>query len=354
MKKKLWIILSAAAVAVITVVALSIVLTRPEVLQLSINGKTVDQEEYLQVMNNEIYTVTQLFTTKYGTTVDSEFWETDFNGEIPYRVLADHTIEKLKNLQAVYGLAKEKGYIDSADYQALLTRFEKENHSRKEKIEKGEPVYGLSEFTLDLYMEYEMDAIQKEYCSDLNNEGMQLSEEDINAYYEEKKDILFQKDDDIELSYIKIDPVLEGLDELQMETLQREMENLYKQVDGDSPMSSLITENQLLFPYYHNQKILSAEMGSQSKTIGDVLELAAGLKKGECTQVIEQNGTLYLIQCTDRVEYDYLPLTEVKDNIEKNLREQRYNELIAEKAQNAVLEGDLDDVYAFTLENIKK
>ena len=95
-------------------------------------------------------------------------------------------------------------------------------------------------------------------------------------------------------------------------------------------------------------------MGSQSKTIGDVLELAAGLKKGECTQVIEQNGTLYLIQCTDRVEYDYLPLTEVKDNIEKNLREQRYNELIAEKAQNAVLEGDLDDVYAFTLENIKK
>lgn len=354
MKKKLWIILPAAAVVVTAAIVLVVFLTRPPVLQLSINGEKVDQDEYLHVMNNEVYDVTQKFTTEYGAKVDSEFWEQDFHGQVPYRVLADNTIEKLKNLHAVYGLAKEKGYVDSSDYQALLTRFENENSSRKEKIENGEPVYGLSEFTLDLYMEYEMDAIQKEYCSDLNNEGMQLSEEEINVYYEENKDTLFQKDDDIELSYIKIDPVLEGLDNAQMETLKQELENLYKQVDEDSPMSSLITGNQLLFPYYHSQKVLSAEMGAQSKVIGDVLELAAELKKGESTQVIEQNGTLYLIQCTDRVEYDYLPLEEVKDNIEKNLREQHYNELIAKRAQSAVVDGNLEDVYTFTLQNIKK
>lgn len=354
MKKKLWIILPAAAVVAIAAIMLVFFLTRPPVLQLSINGEKVDQDEYLHVMNNEVYDVTQTFTTEYGANVDSKFWETDFYGKVPYRVLADHTIEKLKHLRAVYGLAEEKGYIDSAGYQALLTRFENENSSRKQKIENGEPVYGLSEFTLDLYMEYEMDAIQKEYCSDLNNQGMQLSEEEINAYYEENKDILFRKDDDIELSYIKIDPVLEGFDESQMETFEQELENLYKQVDENSPMSSVITGSQLLFPYYHSQKVLSAETAAQSKAIGDVLELAAELKKGECTQVIEQNGTLYLIQCTDRVEYDYLPLEEVKDNIEKNLREQHYNELIAERAQNAVLEGNLEDVYTFTLENIKK
>ena len=354
MKKKKWMILPAVAVVVVAAVAVAVFLTRPTALSLAINGTDVEQEEYLRVMNNEIYGVTQQFTTEFGAKIDQEFWEKDFNGKVPSRVLADNTIEKLKSLRAVYELAKEKGYVDSAGYRDLLTRFEKENKSRQEKVEKGETVYGLSEFTLDLFIEYEMDAIQKAYCGDLNNEGMQLTDAEIEAYYEEKKASLFTKDDDVEYSYLKIDTLNEGLSEAQIKELRQELEALYKQIGPDTSMDSLITGNELLFPYYHSQKILSAESGSYSKVMGDVMELGAALKKGENTQVLEVNGTLLLIQCNDRVEYDYRPLEEVKANIEKNLREQHYDELVAQRAKNAVVSGDLERVYTFTKENIKK
>lgn len=354
MKKKKWLILPAVAVVVIAAVAVAVFVTRPAALSLAINGTDVEQEEYLRVMNNEIYGVTQQFTSEFGAKIDQEFWEKDFNGKVPSRVLADSTIEKLKSLRAVYELAKEKGYVDSAGYRDLLTRFEKENKSRQEKVEKGEAVYGLSEFTLDLFIEYEMDAIQKAYCGDLNNEGMQLTDAEIEAYYEEKKALLFTKDDDVEYSYIKIDTLNEGLSEERIKALRQELEALYKQIGPDTSIDSLITGNELLFPYYHSQKILSAESGSYSKVMGDVMELGAALKQGENTQVLEVNGTLFLIQCNGRVEYDYRPLEEVKANIEKNLREQHYDELVAQKAKNAAVSGDLERVYAFTKENIKK
>ena len=68
-----------------------------------------------------------------------------------------------------------------------MERLEDENASRKEKIEAGEPVYGLSEYTLDLFMEYEVSSFRERYCNDKTNAGMDLTEEEILAYYESRE-----------------------------------------------------------------------------------------------------------------------------------------------------------------------
>ena len=68
-----------------------------------------------------------------------------------------------------------------------MRRLEDENASRKEKIEAGEPVYGLSEYTLDLFMEYEVSSFRERYCNDKTNEGMDLTEEEILEYYESQE-----------------------------------------------------------------------------------------------------------------------------------------------------------------------
>ena len=80
-----------------------------------------------------------------------------------------------------------------------MRRLEDENASRKEKIEAGEAVYGLSEYTLDLFMEYESSSFKERYCNDTENEGMDLTEEEIREHYESREWIVGESGDKLEL-----------------------------------------------------------------------------------------------------------------------------------------------------------
>ena len=323
-------------------------------LDLTIGGMKIGEDEYLEAMQQEVYDTTQHFYAEYDAVVDSDFWEKDFGGEIPYKLLTERTIERLKQEKAVYGLAAEKGYIDSAGYDALLERFENENKIRADKIENGEPVYGLSEFTLELYMEYEKDSLQKKYCEDLDNEGMTLTDEEREEYYDKYKDALFVKDDDITLEFIRIRYELEELDEGIYQDLKTRMTDVYNKIDAEHTVKSLAEADAGLKPYLYEETILSGEYISKGKTLEDVIGYAAELKPGESTQVIDENGTLYLIQCTARTEYDYQPLEEVINNIDKELREQHYNAIIQERASGLEVDADMEKLYFFTEKNIKK
>lgn len=144
-------------------------------------------------MNQQIYDVSNELTENRDIQIDEKFWETEIEGTVPYKKLADQTIEQLKYYRAVYETAIEEGYVEYADYEHMIKRMEEENKMRAEKIENGEPVFGLSKFTTELYMEYEMDSFQKRYCENLKNEGMEITEEERVQYYEKNKDALFQK-----------------------------------------------------------------------------------------------------------------------------------------------------------------
>ena len=157
-----------------------------ERLHLRINGTEIAEEEYLQAVKAVRYDVAAYFAGTYGAKEEDSFWSEESGGEIPCEKLAEEAVERLKYIHAVYGLAEEKGYIDDAGYDALVERLEDENASRKEKIEAGEPVYGLSEYTLDLYMEYEVSSFRERYCNDKTNEGMDLTEEEIREHYESR------------------------------------------------------------------------------------------------------------------------------------------------------------------------
>ena len=134
---------------------------------MNIHEKPISKEEYLYVMNQQIYDVSNELTENRDIQIDEKFWETEIEGTVPYKKLADQTIEQLKYYRAVYETAIEEGYVEYADYEHMIKRMEEENKMRAEKIENGEPVFGLSKFTTELYMEYEMDSFQKRYCENL-------------------------------------------------------------------------------------------------------------------------------------------------------------------------------------------
>ena len=54
---------------------------------------------------------------------------------------------------------------------------------KAEKVEDGEVIYGLKEYTFDLYMQYEISMYKEIYCNDTDRKGMDLTEEEVAEYY---------------------------------------------------------------------------------------------------------------------------------------------------------------------------
>lgn len=322
-------------------------------LKLEISSVKIHEDEYINTMNRKKYDVSQYFIEKYGAKITNDFWKTDFNGEYPYKVLADRTIEELLQIHGVYEVAKEKGYIDSIEYKDFIERLNNENDIRNKNMKQGKPVYGLSKFTEELFLEYETDKIQKAYCNDLNNEGMEISLEDGKKYYDKNKDLLFVKNDDFELSFVKVYYAALDLTEDEIKDIKNRMIEVSKQIDDNNSLLSLASNDEKLKEYFSNETILSAELSTKAKVIGDVLDIAMELERGDITQVLDQNGCLYLIQCIDRVNYDYIPFEEVKDNIDKVLREERYDEIVAERSNNLTVSCNIEKIYSFTKNNIQ-
>ena len=153
---------------------------------LSINNRAVTKDGYQQALKDVRYDVNVYFSSTYGVVEDESFWTGEYGGEVPYKKLADEAIERLKYLHAVYSLAEEKGYVDDSGYNALVERMKNENRQRKQKIESGEVVYGLSEYSLEQFVEYETSSFKERYCSDETNEGMKLTEDEIRKRYESR------------------------------------------------------------------------------------------------------------------------------------------------------------------------
>lgn len=166
--------------------AAAVILTRDGMPKLEINGTGIGREEYLQAVKSVQFDVKAYFRSTYGAETGGDFWTGEYGGEIPYQKLADEAIDLLKYRHAVYDTAEEKGYIqkEDASYTSIVNRMEEENLARKEKKENGEAVYGLTEYSLDQYLDYEMSSFRESYINDPENKDMEVSEEELLSYYE--------------------------------------------------------------------------------------------------------------------------------------------------------------------------
>lgn len=185
LKKKKALVLIAGIVAA-GAVAAAVILTRDRMPELEIDGTAVSQEEYLQAVKSVQFDVKAYFRSTYGAETGGDFWTSRYEGEIPYQKLAEEALALLKYRHAVYDTAEEKGYIQKEDtsYASIVERMETENLARKEKKENGETVYGLTEYSLDQYLDYEMSSFRESYINDPDNEDMEVSEEELLEYYE--------------------------------------------------------------------------------------------------------------------------------------------------------------------------
>lgn len=202
-RMKIIIIVVILCISVTAVTAVWIV-KAGEMPYLVIDNRTVTKEEYQQALKDVRYDVNVYFSSTYGAIEEENFWTGEYGGEVPYKKLADEAVERLKYLHAVYSVAEENGDIDDPGYDSLVERMKNENRQRKEKIENGEVVYGLSEYSLEQFMEYEISSFKERYCSDETNEGMKLTEDEIRERYESRDWIVGRDAEKADLETVRV------------------------------------------------------------------------------------------------------------------------------------------------------
>lgn len=325
-------------------------LARGGSMRLSIDGVPVTEEEFRRMMNAQTYQVSKDLSEEYGLQTGGGFW-LSVTGEVQaYRVLADRTVEALKQHRALYGLARERGYVEDISYEALLRRVERENADREAKIARGEAVYGLSSFTTDLFLEYEADAIRTRYCDDPANPGMDIPEAELRSRYEATRETRFHQDDDLSVTYMKIDYERQGLSQAEQARLREKLETLRLE---SGPLYELAAADPELAPYVVRRELTSADYRAASREIPEILDLAHGLAEGERTAVTDEYGVLCLVECTARIPGGYIPYEDAMSYLQKDLREEAFDALIAQKAAEAQITGDMESVYQFTEQAVK-
>ena len=211
---------------------------------LTINGTQISEEEYIQCMNLVQYnTMVTLRSEKHDVSED-ELWTTTYeNGKTGYEYLAEQTVEQLKYMHVVYDIAKDKGYIKDATYAGMLDRMEQENQSRSEKIAKGEVVYGLKEYSTEMYQDYELNDLQETYMNDKSNEDMNFTEEEIQEHYDNDDWFVGEEAREVDLSEARA-AVVDELRRAKYAELTEEKTKV-AEVDGDMEVLSQFTLKQL-------------------------------------------------------------------------------------------------------------
>lgn len=322
--------------------------------ELDISGNKITKDTYIQIMHNKVSDVAKHFKDKGVLNIDKEFWTKEIDGQIPYKVLTDKTVQELKQITAVYQIAFENNHIEKNSLENIWQRLDNENKARKEKIKNGQPVYGLAQYDMNTFLEYEIDTLQKLYCDNENNEGMKITDSQRQQYYDEYKDRLFVKNDDISISYIKVNFEQEDLSQEDYKKYKDMLNDVYLDYlkGKDKILDDIVNKYPNIKQYFKHIDLKSEEVGSYTKVIPDILEYSFKLKPNEMTNVIDENGCLYLVQCTNRTYHDYQPLDSVRNNIDKILREENYNEIIQKRANNLVVNVKMDKLYNFTRKNI--
>lgn len=171
---------------------------------LKIGEEKVETKEYQLCMDLVKYDTKMEIQKQYDTPYGEDFWEQKFEGKYGYEILADNTIEKIKYIHAVYDLAEEYGDVSDGSFAAVEKRWEKENAKRQKKVEAGEVVYGLKEYTFDLYMQYEISMYKEIYCNDTDRKGMDLTEEEVAEYYSQGEWIFEGSEENADLETARI------------------------------------------------------------------------------------------------------------------------------------------------------
>ena len=128
--------------------------------------------------------------------------------------------------------AKRLGLIDDSSLDAAALRCKAENEKRKEMLEKGETVFGLTEFPLSLYLDYELTRFRLDFVSEKeeikkNYHYEPISKKEKKAFYKNNSDLFTRYGGD-KFRFKEVDMIIEK--KMREEEYEHEVNNILRQL----------------------------------------------------------------------------------------------------------------------------
>ena len=294
---------------------------------MSVNGERVEKEEFFLLLHENTAVYENELCARYGVHAHDELMAELEENEAEYRrLLAEENVACMTRTQVEQQLAEDCGLIENVSWQWLLQQVEKENQTRAEKISRGEPVYGLREFSIQQYYSYFMSNLKLRLLEVLPEEMLAVSEQEIDTYYKNLPYFAHLEGERIYYTLYDVTGAME-LSASQQETLYDDIrENLingkYRAVEAGG---ITFTPEKVVFGPEELRNFVRQDLES---------EFLLSLAPGEVTEVFTLGGHSYIAQYHgfDKAEQ----LTEAERNTFcTQLKKQKYEELLSTLQERA-------------------
>lgn len=127
--------------------------------------------------------------------------------------------------------AKRIGLIDDSSLEAVTKRCKAENEKRKIQTENGETVYGLVEFPLSVYLDYELTRIKLDFASEkeeIKYNFPPITKKEKKEFYKNNKDLFTRYGGD-KFRFKEVDMIVEK--KIREEQFENEIKNILHKFD---------------------------------------------------------------------------------------------------------------------------
>lgn len=243
---------------------------------------------------------------KYSVTDTSDFWNMKFPEGKAEEILKNRAEEK-----AIEYTIKLQLCTGNVNYKQILTDFKNENIRLQQAMEKGEIVYGNTQYTLITYLKYILSENERIYKSQYS-----FSDTELHIIYDANKE-LFKLDDIVTVKRLSFPYYVNGqFDESLYFSQKEKAEAFAKNAD-----LSLMKEQ--TFTY------------EDSKAFPKTYQYAMDMNIGEISELIYDEASFEIIQCIGKENAGYMDFETVKQYLIRIAEEEKYNNEVLKMLENA-------------------
>ncbi|MBQ4155405.1 MAG: peptidyl-prolyl cis-trans isomerase [Clostridia bacterium] len=287
----------------------------------TVNGLEICAEEFkLQMSAQKGYVIDEIGENK---TIDDKFWKTEIDGVTPLEVLKQRALDYFVKYKVEQQIAVDCGVIKRSEtsFSALNTAMQNENKIREQKVNAGEVIYGVKEYTYNSYLTYTYSNMQIDVREKLGEKGNKLytSDAELKKWYDSVKEVRYPKFDTMKLDYYKI-TWSDVISPEEAESIMKEVRELVIETGTHDYCD----------PEYKEITIDDDNAPDLQKTSPQFFEAVSEMRIGDVTEVINENNSSFFAVLKSVEKAGYKDFDEYKTSI--------YTECVAEKYETYVEE----------------
>lgn len=306
-----------------------------------VNVEPIQEKEYLRQLKLETTNTFEYFKQKYKADAAGDFWNKDFNGEVPVDYVRDRALSECIKIKIQQVLAREYGLVDDITYKAFLKELSVENKRRKEAVNNHLAIYGPVQYDENGYFTQILSNLIIKTKDKLLEGEFKPTETQLKDYYEKVKDKLYKKEDSIRFNMLYISYGKEDgtFTETERNEAIDKMRGIKVRIDKGESFDEIAKSD----PQYvkDEEKNIDADSASfYSKVEPELFGTVKMLESGRISDVLDEpmQKRVEIVKVLHKESSGYKAFDEFKDSVQSNYIDEKYDEMVKKLVQEAKVE----------------